>query len=212
MIRKLIAAAALAFPFSILAVGPAAATQNHEDPCPGQHVQVYNENSFVEIPHFVCASDLRGPKGETGEQGPKGEPGKDGKDGANGETGPVGLAGDVGPTGADGAAGPAGQEGAQGNPGTPGLDGATGAAGPAGDAGAAGPRGEAGPAGDSGAVGPKGKAGVSKTIIVNPDGTTQTIEELPATGGDETTLKLAALGVGLTALGTSAVVLYRRRK
>lgn len=53
---------------------------------------------------------------------------------------------------------------------------------------------------------------MTKTVIVEADGTVTEISPLPETGGDSDTYRLAALGLGLTALGTAVVLIYRRRK
>lgn len=213
MIRKFAAALALALPFTILAIGPASATQNHEDPCPGQHVTVYNENSNVVLPHFVCAGDLQGPKGDKGEQGPKGEPGKDGKDGAPGATGPAGDAGAPGVAGPQGPVGPAGADGLAGASGPAGPKGDAGAPGVAGPAGSTGDRGVAGPAGAAGARGPVGPRGVSKTVIVQPDGTSETVADLPKTGASHaaTGLELVA-ALALVLIGGATIILITRQR
>lgn len=137
------AAAVVAGP--VVLASPAMATQNHTDPCPGQHITVYNSNSNVVLPHFVCGtagpqgpagptgatgadSSVPGPKGDTGPAGPKGEPGADstvaGPAGPAGATGPAGasLKGDKGDTGAAGAQGTQGLKGDKGDAGTNGKD------------------------------------------------------------------------------------------
>lgn len=135
------AVGAIALVSPIAMAASASATQNHTDPCPGQHVQVYNENSFVEIAHFVC-----GAPGTKGDPGKDGVDGKDGKDGAAGPKGDVGATGPtgsngVGTPGLQGPAGPAGPAGEAGLPGSPGADGKAGVDGSAGVAGPTGPRG-----------------------------------------------------------------------
>lgn len=129
--------------------GTASATQNHVDPCPGLHVQVYNAESFVLLPHFVC-----GPiKGDTGPAGPKGDKGDTGATGETGSQGPQGSPGENGSAGQDGKDGIDGANGSDGLNGTDGKDGSNGQNGASGNDGAA------GAAGSNGAVGGTGAAG-----------------------------------------------------
>lgn len=100
------------------------AMSEKDDPCPGQHSQVYTANNNKVSPHYVCGvPGAQGPAGPQGEQGPKGEQGEGGAQGPQGEPGEQGPKGDQGPAGQDGAAGIPGLPGA---PGTPGKDGANG--------------------------------------------------------------------------------------
>ncbi len=216
MYRKYFAAA---FAASFLALLPTSASATvHTDPCPGQHVQVWSEvgNSGAgqATNHFVCGQVGKDGKdgADSNVPGPQGPAGPAGQDGADGKTGPEGAPGKDGLNGADSVvAGPAGRDGA---------DGASGAAGPVGERGEVGAPGLVGPAGATGAdgkatrgpQGKDGKAGVTKTVIVEADGTVTEISPLPETGGDSDTYRLAALGLGLTALGTAVVLIYRRRK
>lgn len=138
----------------IVSMATAAAT--HADPCPGKHVQVYNESSNTEVAHFVCGPIT----------------GKDGKDGTNGKDGATGPAGSPGTPGATGPVGPQGPAGTNGEPGANGADGATGPAGASGPAGAAGADGSDGEAGATGPVGPKGDDGADgKDGATGPAGT-----------------------------------------
>lgn len=146
MTKRSIAAALLAAPVLAVVAPSAAMATNKPDPCPGQHIQVYNENSNTKVAHYVC-----GPLA--------GKDGKDGKDGATGPKGDTGAQGATGATGPAGPAGPIGPQGPQGETGAAGSDGATGPAGPAGATGAVGPQGETGPSGPAGATGAAGGDG-----------------------------------------------------
>lgn len=91
----------------------------------------------------------QGPQGITGPQGPKGD---------------TGDTGDTGATGPQGAVGPIGPEGPKGD---------TGTQGPAGPVGATGAQGPQGPQGVQGPQGPAGPGQVSRSGVVNPNGTVQ---------------------------------------
>ncbi len=178
--------------FPVMGVGISSAfATDHPDPCPSQHVPVYNNGNNLNQ-HYIC-----GPV--KGEKGDPGEPGKDGS----------GLPGLQGLPGADGLPGAPGPKGEQGLPGIgkDGVDGSVGPVGPKGEAGkdsvVPGPRGRVGPAGED------GKAG--KIIVQKSDGTKETVDSLPQTGGDgnSSTIPLALIGAGL--LGTGAYVIYRKR-
>lgn len=116
--NRLITSAALAAALVVGTAGTAFATPK-EDPCPGEHVAVYNQGNNINH-HFIC-----GPiKGETGDTGATGQTGAQG---ATGETGAVG------PEGAAGAPGADGKDGQDGKSGVDGVDGEDGAAGTGGD-------------------------------------------------------------------------------
>lgn len=147
--RKILLTAVAAAALSPSFAAPAFATNDtptYPDPCPGMHVQVYNDAGGSNYPpvgghghnndqggHFVCGP-VKGDKGDTGATGPQG---------------PAGPTGAPGAPGAPGVAGPAGSAGPQGE------------AGEQGEAGVAGPQGEAGPAGPVGPAGAAGLAGLN---------------------------------------------------
>jgi hypothetical protein len=193
-----------------------ASEKPESDPCPGEHITVWKgtKDGFAHDNdgRFVC-----GPlQGEPGKDGEDGEDGKDGENGTNGtngtngqdgkspvvtfETYPVYENGDelegawigsVVVVLVDGV--PAGQfEVANGQNGTNGVDGKNGT------------NGQNGADGKNGAA---GKPGVSKTVIVNTDGTTEEVPSLPETGGNGDVYWLLALaGLGLAGGGYA---LYR---
>ncbi|MGH7422932.1 MAG: LAETG motif-containing sortase-dependent surface protein [Candidatus Methylomirabilales bacterium] len=66
--------------------------------------------------------------------------------------------------------------------------------------------------GADGKQGPVGKKGLSKTVIVQSDGTSQVVDDLPATGSDHSTPWAAGIGIALISLGTATTVAIRRRK
>lgn len=182
--KKFVAASLLAAPVLAVAAPGTAWATNKPDPCPGQHVQVYNKNSNTEVAHYVCgpitgatgATGATGPKGDTGATGPKGESGSAGAPGPVGNTGATGPSGDTGPAGPAGPMGPTGAAGTNGETGATGATGATGTgeAGPKGDTGAPGATGPAGPAGLAGADGATGPVGP-----VGADGKSAFIYSLP---------------------------------
>lgn len=144
----------------------AAASATHTDPCPGQHIQVYNESSNTEVAHFVCGTAGKdgkdgadGAKGATGPAGPKGEKGDAGATGPAGSVGATGSAGVAGPAGSKGETGATGNAGAPGMPGAPGLIGLPGATGAPGVDGKDGAKGDKGDVGAPGAPGDKGDKG-----------------------------------------------------
>jgi LPXTG-motif cell wall-anchored protein len=53
---------------------------------------------------------------------------------------------------------------------------------------------------------------VNKTVVVNADGTTETVDGLPKTGGDGKAIVLGTIGVFLLISGGSAMWIYRRRQ
>lgn len=217
--------AALLTPTALIGASSASAT-NKPDPCPGQHNQVYSENSNVKLPHFTCGGGV----GPAGPQGPAGKDGSDGKDSTvPGPRGPAGEDGEsiVGPAGPKGDAGadstvpgPIGETGPQGLPGLgiPGLPGEPGVAGPQGPSGESivGPQGERGEKGDAtsstGARGPAGKDGVTKTVVVEAGGSVTEVGSLPATGSDDTALWLGAIGGALLVSGGVAMFATRKRR
>lgn len=236
IIRGGIVAAMLA-PAALIGAGPASATGDHGNgnPCPvSQRIPVYAQNGNPNG-HFICGS-VKGEKGDTGPAGPAGKPGSDGKDGKDstvpGPAGETGPAGPQGPKGDDGAAstvpGPQGEQGPIGDtgptgigiPGLPGAPGEVGPAGPIGPQGIPGVDGATGPVGpqgdrgeatsSTGARGPAGKDGVTKTVVVEADGTTTTVGELPKTGGDDSALWLAIVGGSLVLAGSAGMIVYRK--
>lgn len=215
-----IAAGLIAGP--LVLASPASATGKEDrDPCPGQHIPVYN-NGNQPNGMYIC-STVKGEKGDPGEdgkRGPQGDPGKDGVDGAPGLPGANGLDGAQGPqgekgdTGEQGPQGEPGADGEQGLPGLPGVNGLDGEQGPAGPAGADGVDGLRGPAGEDGVVGeigdavsiPKGEVGEGGAEWYGPEAS----DKLPDTGaGDVMLLVLAA--VGTVGLGGIAYSIGRRR-
>lgn len=150
LILALVATAAVIVPASA-----AQATPKYQDPCPGKHVQVYNDAGGNNYPpvgghghnndqggHFVCGP-IKGDTGATGPQGPVGPTGP------QGEAGAPGAAGSNGTNGVDGKDGTSGAEGASGLNGKDGVDGKDGASGVHGSDGdtIVGPQGAQGPAG-----------------------------------------------------------------
>ena len=245
--RKWAAATVLAAPLTVLLLPTSAeagrtwAMTEKEDPCPGNHNQVYTANNNKVSPHYVCGGGV----GPAGPQGPKGDEGPKGEQGEQGETGPAGPEGPAGPAGADGTNGTDGTPGLPGAPGLPGRDGVdgltpqiettvdpdtgctvlkitvgeqptntvtlcNGADGVDGQDGVAGPR---GPQGEKGDAGPRGERGVteSRYITVHDDGTTEEIDPLPATGGDDDTWWIVLAALGLVGVGTAITVVARRR-
>lgn len=191
---------------------PASATFNHPrfpDPCPGLHVQVYNDAGHHNYPevggHFVC-----GPI--QGEPGPAGADGADGKNGIAGEQGPAGPKGDKGDAGETGPVGPKGPEGQNG------------------PAGPQGPSGDAGPTGQDGAPGLNGvdadpsiltelnnrlfileHTGPDVEIADEPTPVATPTGELPRTGAGTTLvwLSLALVATGALLLGLRRAVAKR---
>lgn len=221
--RKLIVTIAASIAAVPLMASPAAATNDHEDPCPGEHVQVYTANNNKVSPHFVCGTVVisKGEKGDDGEQGPKGDQGETGPQGPKGDDGSDGAdstvpgpQGPAGAPGADGLVGPAGPAGAVGEPGAagePGIDGVDGVNGAPGVIGLTGPQGPAGKDAqvegctydDEGNL--EGCVGEAVMLPKDPD-----IKTLPKTGSDEALIALAALG--LVGVGGAAVYATRRRE
>lgn len=200
--------------------GPAFATHDtphFPDPCPGLHVQVYNDagdHNFPEVGgHFICGP-VKGDKGDTGETGPAGPAGEKGDKGDTGDTGATGETGSTGPQGDVGPAGPAGDTGPSGADGVDGKDGATGPAGLNGVDGAQGEKGDTGLTGNPGySVCPDGSVvgmGVipnCASIITDLPPTSTTVPQTPATTGtlphtgSNATLFLAGAGLLLLLLG-----------
>jgi LPXTG-motif cell wall-anchored protein len=197
----------------------------------------YGDAGFV-VTNKPCPVGAEGPKGEKGEKGNTGAKGEKGDTGAKGEKGdkgetgspgapgvgtpgPAGTNGTNGVDGLPGAQGPAGENGApgvNGVDGLPGVNGTNGVDGAPGAAGAQGPIGAdgesfTGPKGVDGADGVPGKNGVTKTVIVHEDGTTETVNNLPGTGGNTTDTALLILGaLGLLGVGATLVYTVRRRQ
>jgi LPXTG-motif cell wall-anchored protein len=207
-LKKSLIAAVVAVPFVFPAAASADQGEDHEhgpgDPCPvSERIPVYAQNGNPNH-HFICAGSLKGDKGDPGIDGKDGKdgldstvPGRRGPRVATGPAGPSGPAGAPGEAGAAGAPGlpgesvtgpqgPAGEQGVKGDTGDKGEPGASivGPAGPAGPPGLDGPSGEGFP-GPVGPQGKPGKAGVTKTVIVQADGTTEEVPSLPATGSDD---------------------------
>jgi LPXTG-motif cell wall-anchored protein len=193
--KKLIAAAVLAAPvLSIAGAGAASATNvDYFYLCKkvgdgGKWAKFYmNGGSDVVKYHSTTNEDctLKGDKGDKGEPGTsvKGDTGEQGPQGPQGPQGSTGAAGATGSTGSDGAAG------------------------------ATGPVGPKGPAGADGEDGKNGKNGTNKTVIVHADGSEETVDGLPSTGGDSTNTWAMAGAAGiLLAVGTGTVVAVRRRR
>jgi LPXTG-motif cell wall-anchored protein len=211
-----------------LATATAASATNHTDPCLGQHIQVWaevgNNGAGQATDHFVCGplKGEKGDKGETGPQGPKGEKGDTGPTGAASTVpGPQGPAGAPGANGLDsnvpGPAGPAGPSGASivgpvGPQGSPGETGPQGPKGETGESGANGHDGAPGLNGTDGANGKDGKDGVTKTVVVNQDGTTTTVAPLPHTGtSSDQNWAIGGVAAALILGGAGVTYAIRRR-
>lgn len=214
-IKTYVAVGMAAMVSPLLLASGAQAVVTPVDPCPGEHITVWNTagpNFSDEDGRFVCEGDIdgvEGPQGETGPAGPAGPAGSPGDQGPIGPQGPEGLPGVVG----QGAPGEPGEPGAQGAAGAAGVAGLNGADGAAGAAGAAGAEGIAGADGQDGEDGRNGKNGVTKTVIVHPDGTVEEVAgvDLPKTGGNKDELLwLLAAGSALTTVG--AGVFHRSRR
>ncbi|MEI6570548.1 MAG: hypothetical protein WCO36_03840, partial [Actinomycetes bacterium] len=121
-------------------------------------VNIFNNQSPVEILADLAGYYTLGGSGETGATGPQGAAGATGATGAAGPTGPQGITGVTGTTGVTGAAGPTGVTGTTG---TTGVTGAAGPTGPQGISGATGATGATGTTGVTGAAGPTGPQGTT---------------------------------------------------
>lgn len=178
----------------------------------------------------------KGDTGATGATGPKGDTGAKGETGAAGpagDAGPAGPQGPQGPAGADGLQGVSGAPGEPGAPGQPGLNGKDGAPGADGkdahiyadpsatnvdcmtittDAVDAHSEFDVcdGADGKNGVNGKDGKDGVTKTVIVNADGTQQVVDGLPHTGASGDQLWVGLVGLGIIVAG-GATVYYLRK-
>lgn len=70
-----------------------------------------------------------------------------------------------------------------------------------------------GPTGAAGINGADGKDGVTKTVVVNQDGTTTTVNSLPSTGGNsDQDWAIGGIAAALVAAGTGTVLYARRRR
>jgi LPXTG-motif cell wall-anchored protein len=66
--------------------------------------------------------------------------------------------------------------------------------------------------GADGKDGKDGKDGVNKTVIVHADGKTEEVPSLPETGNETNYWALTGAAAVLLAVGTTSVVVARRRK
>ena len=202
-LTKLLSVAGITGGVILAAAAPAFAhNDNHPDPCPGQHVSIYDSSNQAVEGQFICGP-MQGLAGPAGPQGPKGDTGATGPAGING----VGL---PGPQGLPGTPGVAGAPGPQGNPGYSvcpdgtflglGVKDCTGHLAPAG------PAGPQGPAGPAGAV----VAAATQTATTTTTAPAAALPggDLPHTGTN-TTLPLTLLGVGLLILGAGTLSLRR---
>lgn len=200
----------------MIAVMAVPAFANHDtphfpDPCPGNHVQVYNDagdHNFPEVGgQFVCGP-LKGDKGDTGETGATGPKGDTGEQGIQGEKGDTGAAGADGINGVDGKDGVDGVDGAVGPLGNQGYsicpDGAVlglGSYDCTGHLAAAGPVGPQGPAGPVGPVGGTATAAPATAAPVAPSAPAVAPAGALAHTGSNWTYPLAAGALVLILMG-----------